>query len=339
MPFKKLLSCKSALEPLAWWKQAFGRDFPTVRPFLIPCIGKRADFYPCPDDPNVRMIVRESCGRYRAVPTSDNADDFDDLSLEWEDVQIYRLDVMNFTDHLRDHFDLKIRISKSLENLHPVGHCPVGDRSVYASLHPDSAKNLMIAAGLQGPDTAGCLIFPERIDHVESLMRDRGIASIFLDEAYSCKSPSCGRKCVGLKSALSRQIDDLRRERIEDLMQTQTHRQVIAEMAEGPDKFLAGLRAQLSVKESELFMLLIHREPDQYGNLRPLSYAEIGERLGNISKQAIAARYKKMEQNHLKVWMFVESVRETKSEIAFSGLSPSERRKEGIDESYNYDAG
>ena len=57
-PFRKLLKCRHALEPLAWWEGIFGKAFPSVQPFLIPCPAS-ADFFPCPDNPTVRMSINQ----------------------------------------------------------------------------------------------------------------------------------------------------------------------------------------------------------------------------------------------------------------------------------------
>jgi hypothetical protein len=149
------------------------------------------------------LTVRESGGKYRAVPTGENADDFDDLELNWDDVQAHRFNPQAFIDFVRDGFGVKERLFQSLENLHPVGHCPVGDRSVYVSLHHDSAKNLAIAAGLHGPETAGCIIFPERIAQVEPLLQGKGIASVFLDEACSSTSSGCPQCCRKLEKDIT----------------------------------------------------------------------------------------------------------------------------------------
>lgn len=340
LPFKKLLSCKDAQQPLVWWEQAFGRDFPAVRPFLIPCTGKRADFYPCPDDPAVQLMVRESGTKYRAVPTGENADDFDDLELNWEDVQAHRFNPQAFIDFVRDGFGVKQRLFQPLENLHPVGLCSATNRSVYACLDTNAEKVLLAVAPIAGPETAGCVLFPECIPAIAPLLQGRGVATVYLDEACGGDSVTCGRKCARLKSELSRQIEEIKRERIEDFIKLDSRQKVIEAMAEGPEKFIAGLRARLSGKEADLFTILIHKESDEYGTLRLLSYAEIGDRLKKrVSKQAVGAQYKKLEETHPDVWAFVEAIRNPGKDTVYSGLSPSERRELGIDEAYNYDAG
>ncbi|MFA5902109.1 MAG: hypothetical protein WC829_23705 [Hyphomicrobium sp.] len=203
MPFSRLLKYQTAQQSLAWWKQVFGPDFPAVHRFLIPLTGKRVGFYPCPDDPDVQLTVRESGEKYRAFPTGEYADDFDDLELNWDDVQAHGFNTQGFIDFVRDGFGVKKRLFQPLENLNPVGHCPVGDRSVYASLHTDSAKNLAIAADIHGPETAGCVVFPERVDHAEALLHGKGIAAIFLDEAYSSTKLECRQCCRKLEKDIT----------------------------------------------------------------------------------------------------------------------------------------
>jgi hypothetical protein len=264
MPFKKLRSCQNVSQPLAWWEQVFGRDFPTVHPFLEPCIGQRANEYPCPDDSAVSMEVREFGEAYRAVPTGEFADDFDDIELLWEDVQAYRI-----------------------------------DRSACA------------AKGILTDD-------------------DNGAEA----ETAALISESCEKLSRQMKEG----FESVKSERIEDYVLLDTRQKVIEEMADGQEKFIAGLRAKLSDKEAELFLLLIHQEADENGTLRVLSFSEIGQKLG-ISKQRAHQRKDALKKDHPDVWAFVQSIRKPKQEMVFSGLSPSERDKYGIDKTYNYDAG
>ena len=131
----------------------------------------------------------------------------------------------------------------------------------------------------------------------------------------------------------------LKTERIEEFVRLQSYENVARKLSEEADKFLSGLRAQLTQKEADLFFCLIHKESSMGGAEECLSYQEIGNRLGNVTKQAIAKRVTRLKKNHPDVWEYIHAIRKPKPEVPFSGLSPSERRKEGIDEAYNYDAG
>jgi hypothetical protein len=266
MPFSKLLKCQNTSQSLAWWKQVFGRDFPAVHPFLEPCIGQRASVYPCPDDPAVSMEVRESGTAYRAVPTGEFADDFDDVELCWEEVQAYRLD--------------------------------------------------------------------------RSACEAKGILTDDNETAETDTVALISESCEKISRQMTEGFESVKSERIEECVRLDTRQKVIEEIAEGPEKFIAGLRAQLSGKEADLFSLLIHKEPDDSGSMQVLSYTEIGQRLQKpVSKQAVGARYKKLEENHPEVWAYVDAIRNPVKETVFSGISPSERDKYGIDKTYNYDAG
>lgn len=203
MLFSRLLKYQTAQQPLAWWKQVFGPDFPAVHRFLIPLTGKRAGFYPCPDDPDVLLTVRESGEKYRAFPTGEYADDFDDLELNWPDVQAHSFNPQGFIDFLRDSFGVKKRSFQPLDNLHPVGYCPVGDRLVYVSFETDPAKNMVIAECLHGSEAAGCVLFPERIPAIEPLLQSQSIATVFLDEACSEPTLGCQQCCCKLQENIT----------------------------------------------------------------------------------------------------------------------------------------
>jgi hypothetical protein len=116
-------------------------------------------------------------------------------------------------------------------------------------------------------------------------------------------------------------------------------RREIEELAEGADRFLAGLQGKLTQREIELFWELIYSEANANGGRRCRSYAEIGKRLGGVTKQAVESRVKNLKRKHPDVWAYVNAIRNPEAAIPFSGLSPSERRKRGIDDAYNYDQG
>jgi len=113
----------------------------------------------------------------------------------------------------------------------------------------------------------------------------------------------------------------------------------IEDLAEGADKFLAGLQGKLSKQDRDLFFELIYTETTDVGSRRCRTYEEIGTRMGKISKQAIGHKVRKMKSNHPDVWKYIQAIRAPESAIPFSGISPSMRREKGIDESYNHDVG
>jgi hypothetical protein len=137
-----------------------------------------------------------------------------------------------------------------------------------------------------------------------------------------------------LKGVVFQAVDETGRLRTE----SDRRKLVIEEMADGPDKFLAGMRARITGSENlNLFMSLIEKTVLD-GQKEYLSYTEIGRRLGGVTKQAIGARVTLFKGKYPEVWDYVDAVRNPEKPVDFSELAPSDRRKRGIDESYNYDA-
>lgn len=114
-------------------------------------------------------------------------------------------------------------------------------------------------------------------------------------------------------------------------------RKEVESLAEGADRFLSGLQKNLSDKDTRLFLDLITTVDSESGR-KVKTYEEIGEKY-RVTKQAIQKRYKSLIKRCPEVEGFIDTVRNKQTEPVFSGMSPSERRKSGIDESYNYDAG
>lgn len=110
-------------------------------------------------------------------------------------------------------------------------------------------------------------------------------------------------------------------------------REDLSSMAEGVDKFLSGLQQKLNAKERELFFECIATK-ESGGKRCVLTYGEIGIRLG-VTKQAVEKRLRSLERRNPQVGIFIQSVRRPTETRAFSALSPSERRRNGVDEAYN----
>lgn len=112
-------------------------------------------------------------------------------------------------------------------------------------------------------------------------------------------------------------------------------RKEISELAEGADTFLASLQQKLSKKERELFFGCIATK-EENGRRRLLTYSEIGKQFG-ITKQAIEKRLRALTIRNPSVAQYIKAVRNPPQTTSFSAISPSDRRKHGIDEAYNYD--
>jgi len=113
------------------------------------------------------------------------------------------------------------------------------------------------------------------------------------------------------------------------------NRQTIMDMAGGPIDFWARMRARMEEADFCLFLALI--APDDQIAGKPLSFKKIGQLLGGITKQAVSARVTGFRANHAEAWAFVEGVRWRRMTVAFSAQSPSQRRKEGVEENYGHD--
>jgi hypothetical protein len=200
-PFRKLLKCRHALEPLAWWEGHFGRAFPSVQPFLIPCPAKRAEFYPCPDNFSVRLTIREFRKKYRAAPTGEHATVFDDVVLDWEDVQAHQLGIDRVNEALRCEFKLAPGAAPQMESLEFIGRCDrKGEsRHVFACLADSEATALTAISPIADPQKVGCVLFSTYHSDAADLLRSRGIASVSLRECLSLKkagfSGECSRNC------------------------------------------------------------------------------------------------------------------------------------------------
>ena len=109
------------------------------------------------------------------------------------------------------------------------------------------------------------------------------------------------------------------------------------ELADGADRFLAGLKAKLTKTQGELFFELIASVGEEHQR-RVQSYSEIGRKLG-VTKQAVQKRYKTLCETHPSIRDYIKTIREQAKAANFSELSPKERRKMGVDESYDHEVG
>lgn len=128
---------------------------------------------------------------------------------------------------------------------------------------------------------------------------------------------------IGLATArLSKERDDVRQE--------------LTATAEGIDRFLAELRNRLSKAELDFFLELIGTMESGVTR-RVRTYREIGVRLG-ISKQAVQKRHKALSLKHPGLGEYVRSIRNPAKPQNFSEMSPSERRRQGIEDSFSSDS-
>lgn len=114
-------------------------------------------------------------------------------------------------------------------------------------------------------------------------------------------------------------------------------RETLSEAAQSADRFLAGLNMRLTTRERALFLELIATK--EVGAIRRVySYAEIGEARG-VSKQAIDKSYHVLAKKHPEVADYIESIRNPVKPMNFSEMSPADRRRHGVDSTYDHKVG
>lgn len=111
-------------------------------------------------------------------------------------------------------------------------------------------------------------------------------------------------------------------------------RQELSALAEGADRFLAGLSTKLGEIDRQLFFELI-ASIENTNERRVRTYDEIGERMG-ISKQAVQQRYRKLCMRMPEFGDYVEAIRRPVNPQNFSEMSPSDRLNHGVDSCYNH---
>jgi hypothetical protein len=139
-----------------------------------------------------------------------------------------------------------------------------------------------------------------------------------------------------LSRQLASGIESIKAERIVEEVKSREMRAEFADMAGGADEFMGKIIVGFGADEkmARLFMLLRTDNPKKLGKL--MTFEEIGKQLG-VKKQAISAQFAKMEQKYPTAHRFITSLRAPTEVANYSEISPKERRKAGIDESYNYD--
>lgn len=203
-----------------------------------------------------------------------------------------------------------------------------------------SVRGITVSELDHAGNSKSCLhLYEKRLERIEQKLDQLLEIQANAQEAPPIWFENSARRLLQEIAAVGGQVDALSNGHQKLVSDNKVLRREIADLADGADRFLAGLQGELSGREVELFWELIFLETNEYGHRRCRSYAEIGERLNGVTKQAVESRVRKLKKHHSRVWEYISAIRTPNPSIPFSGLSPSERRKEGIDESYNYDAG
>ncbi|GEP42168.1 hypothetical protein BGE01nite_14590 [Brevifollis gellanilyticus] len=124
------------------------------------------------------------------------------------------------------------------------------------------------------------------------------------------------------------------------LAHTTTQQQLLDEVSSGALAFLKSLSQKLTSKQHQLFVLLVETVSGG-GAERHLSYDEIAMKLCKkgkkpISKQAVWKQVEALKAQNPRLKLFIENARQRETSSNFSELSPTQRRKSGIDESYDH---
>ncbi|MDF7824115.1 hypothetical protein P4B35_08835 [Pontiellaceae bacterium B12227] len=197
-PVRKLFRHRKVFESLDWWKHRFGRSFSSVKPFLTPCDDRMAEYFPSPEKPAVPLSVKEVGLKFCAVPPEGN-DDLEDLILDWEDVQAYRLNSGRLRASLRKTFNVKPAGGRKRDNLMYLGRCQTSTelRHVYVCLAYTESEAHKAIEDCTDPEKIGCILFATRRESSVHLLKERGISSVPLRECLSQTKGGFTGTCPG----------------------------------------------------------------------------------------------------------------------------------------------
>lgn len=137
-----------------------------------------------------------------------------------------------------------------------------------------------------------------------------------------------------LKQQMAEGFESIRGERIDATLAANEMRKELADISGRADEFLTGLIARFGDDRAmaDLFMRMLATG----ANGKPLSYAQVGNQMG-VTKQAVEARFRKMETQYPAAYRHLRTLRAPSKTTQFSAISPTERRKKGLDGTYDYD--
>lgn len=338
-------------ESLAGWKKFLEDGFEAVRPMLRLCPGEYCRNYPDPQGGCMTEVASYQ-GRWWLNFDPDSGYYDRHVELTESDVQLHRLDGEALRERLREALGILGPSSVVGPRLECLGNCTRGPkrRRVYLCHARDEGEVLAVAQEVitrSGAD--GCALLPRFNETLDRMLTAAGVSGVHLASGAVLQAGAaddgCGVVCWHLRERVDG-IDHLRREmqqgfervgkeRIADAVQERDRERTIEEMADGADRFLAGLQMKLTEKERELFFALIARTKTE-GAARFLNFAEIGARFG-ITKQAVRKRANALSEKRPTVADYIRAIRVPEKPRNFSEMSPSQRRRAGIEGSYGQD--
>jgi hypothetical protein len=113
----------------------------------------------------------------------------------------------------------------------------------------------------------------------------------------------------------------------------------INELSAGPAEFLQKIGVKLSQGDFQLFALLVTKNEENGG--RCLTYDQIAQKLAGkkkrpVSRQAIEKRASSLKAKNPGLRSVIDAERKSAKGETFSEISPTERRRAGVDESYGH---
>lgn len=184
---------------------------------------------------------------------------------------------------------------------------------------------------------------PVRLANIESTLArleskiDTLLASRMAGTPPSQRSECAERSVITAIERLSTQVTSFASTAAKTTHEAAHLRAELREMAEGADKFLAGLSAKLTRSQIDLFLALSVKIRNG-ATSRFQTYEEIGAKR-SVSKQAVEKAYKSLARKFPEVGAYIELARRPPKETNFSELSPSQRKKSGVESSYDHKTG
>ena len=334
---------------LARWRELSGDRFEWMRRFL-----KRTGA-------PVRFVACPGCGCNHKVFPDDDGDGFhavcscgdcgcDDIPLKPADAEAWLFDPLLFGREVQSALGTLGGILPVGGNALDLGGCPRHGKGGHALLVFGTAEEaLKTVPELAARKNAGCVLLSPAMRAAEKLLSAAGMPAVRIGDV--CKALADGQQgvCDGACKRLPYDISnrevvrrltppicELGKARDELAREVEEKTDEVVRMATDPAGVVARIAAGFR-KESDrgLFSLLI-ATAEKRGRNRPLSYREIGDRLGGITRQAVEKKVKKFRGDYPQPWRYVQSVRKPPRERKFSELGPKARRERGIEESYGY---